>query len=218
MPSAVNYKLVWKRYKAEQDLTLVLICFGSWRNWVQHTVDKDGNNAPGRVAGYYLVFTEGKGSADFELERESNLPLEKQHRTVALFTSIKYIHRTTRHKVPLGLLYSHLMKSAKVPSCFHLITRWYALCKGIQGAPFVLLVFVVNLRRLQLHPLHYTDLRAENSLIQVRVNSITMSWFMPSTSENTKEGCRSSVLSQWKKKELTGIPGLWTLANRPDMT
>jgi len=34
--------------------------------------------------------------------RESNLPLEKKHRTVALFTSIRYIYCTTGHKISMG--------------------------------------------------------------------------------------------------------------------
>lgn len=35
-------------------------------------MDKDDNNVSERVAGYYMVFTEGKGSADFELERKQS--------------------------------------------------------------------------------------------------------------------------------------------------
>lgn len=40
-------------------------------------MDKADNNAPGRAAGYYLVFTEGKGSADFEWKRKHSTTLRK---------------------------------------------------------------------------------------------------------------------------------------------
>lgn len=69
--------------------------FGSWRNWEQHTVDKDDNNASGRVAGYYQVFTEAKGGADFELERKQSTTWEKAL-NCGIFNSIKYIYCTTR--------------------------------------------------------------------------------------------------------------------------
>lgn len=163
----------------------MLICFRSWRNWVQHTVDKDDNNAPGRVAGYYLVFTEGKGSADFELERKQSTPWEKKNRTVALFTSIKYIYCTTRHKISVGPVY----RQCNLPNFFQVSFLQKIICtvQWHTGSFFCSPDFFANLRTLHLHPLHYRrDLRAENSLIQVRVNSITMSWSMPCTSENIK--------------------------------
>lgn len=56
-------------------------------------MDQDDNNAPGRVAGYYLVFTEGKGSADFELERKQSTTWEKtQDRGIIYLRQIHLLH------------------------------------------------------------------------------------------------------------------------------
>lgn len=116
--------------------------------------------------------------------RESNLPLEKKHWTVA------YLTPSNTSIAILGFSGTHLespnaicQTSFRFPSYI----RLYALCKETQEAPFLLLFFFVNLRTLQLHPLCYRgDLRAENSIIQVELNSITTSSYMPYTSENIK--------------------------------
>lgn len=149
--------------------------------------------------------------------RESNLPLEKKHWTVA------YLTPSNTSVALLGFSGTHLESSNAICQTsfrFPSYVRLYALCKETWEAPFVLLVFFVNLRTLQLHPLCYRgDLRAENSIIQVGVNSITTSWLMPYTSENIKrnEGCRSSVWINGRKKERTGIHGPSALENMPDL-
>lgn len=139
VPSSANYNLAQKQYKSEKGLTLVLICFGSRRNWVQHTVDKADNNAPGRAAGYYLVFTEGKGSADFERKRKHSTTLRKH---TGLW---RYLSRSTTTVTLLGISSSGIGLEPPNTLCpnsfkFPSYIRIDALCKEVLEAPFVLLI------------------------------------------------------------------------------
>lgn len=199
----------------------MLICFGSRKNWVQHAVDKADNNAPGKAAGYYLVFTERKGSANFEWKRKHSTTLRKH---TGLW---HYLSRSTATVTLLGLSSSGTGLDPPNTICpnsfkFPSYIRIDALCKEVLEASFVLLIyfFFLNLKTLKLCPLRCRDLRAENSFIQVGANSITMSWFMFGTSENIKE-MKVAEAPFWlngRKKELTGIPGPSALANTLDLT
>lgn len=80
------------------------------------------------------------------------------------------------------------MQFAKLLSAFLLMWDYMYCAQRYWKLVLFSRFFFVNLRTLQLHPLHHSrDLSTENSLIQVRANSITMSWFMSCTSENMKE-------------------------------